>query len=265
MSKNNKKTKNQLNALFGNAASVGMISPQTLTMLSGNLGNLVIAGAAGKDTETIDASEVLLVTVLVDASSSIGSRGLEAAVKAGYNKLLDTFSLSKERDAIMMALWTFQGRAKVIHSYVPVNEAVGLDRSNYRPGGCTALYDTWCDSLAANLAYAQQLRDGGTPVRSVVVVITDGEDVGSKRRPVDCAKLTMDLLASEQFALGFVGVGSDVDFTQVARDMGIPDDCIQVQKNATPKGLRDVFHMVSRSVMRVSQSHVAPGQGGFFQ
>ena len=128
------------------------------------------------------------------------------------------------------------------------------------------LYDAWCDALAANVAYAQQLRDGGTPCRSVVVVITDGEDVGSGRRPVECKQLSQDLLGSEQFILGFVGVGREADFCQVARNMGIPSGCIMVQKNSTPSALRQVFQMVSQSAIRASQGLVKPGvNAGFFQ
>ena len=41
---------NKLKDLFDNAASAGVITPHTSTLLSGNLGAVVIAGAAGKDT-----------------------------------------------------------------------------------------------------------------------------------------------------------------------------------------------------------------------
>ena len=153
----------------------------------------------------------------------------------------------------------------MVHSYLPVSDATRLDQSTYAPCGCTALYDTWCDALAANVAYAEQLRASGTPCRSVVVVITDGEDTSSRRRAGDCARISSDLLASEQFVLAFVGVGNDADFRRVARSMGVPDGCIEVQKKATPAALRRVFQMVSQSTIRASQGLVAPGPAaGFF-
>lgn len=260
-SKNSKALRN----LFDDAVSTGLISRQSSTLLSGNLGPVVVAGAAGRDIEDIEASDVMLVTVLLDASSSIASRGLGKAVREGYNQLLDTFALSRERDSILMALWTFNDSRSVLHSYVPVSEAASLNRRNYRPAGCTALYDTWCEALAANVAYAQRLRESGTPCKSLMVVITDGEDVGSQRSPSDCAALSRDLLATEQFVLAFVGVGSDVDFRSVAQSMGVPERCIEVQSQATPQGLRDLFQMVSQSAIKVSQSRVGPGPNtGFF-
>jgi hypothetical protein len=250
--------------LLSSAQAQGTISAQTTQLLTGNLGAVVIAGAAGKDAEDIVASDVTLVTLLVDASSSICDRGLEDAVREGENMLVDALGVAREKDSILMALWTFNDDIRVVHSYVGLDDVTRLDKKNYAGLGCTRLYDTWCDALAANVAYAQRLRDSGTPCKSVVVVVTDGEDVGSKRRVQDCARLSKDLLASEQFMLAFVGVGT-TDFHAVAKSMGIPDRSVAVQAQATPTAIRKVFQMVSQSAIRASQGLVAPGpNAGFF-
>src|SRR3954466_9994272 len=133
--------------------------------------------------------------------------------------LVDALGQSRERDSILMALWTFNDDLRVVHSYVGLDDVTRLDDKSYAGLGCTRLYDTWCDALTANVAYAQQLRNSGTPCKSVVVIITDGAAVGSKRRAVDCERISRDLLASEQFTLAFVGVGNAVDFTKVAKEM----------------------------------------------
>lgn len=262
---NSKPTIPGLSNLFATAAAAGTLSAQTAQAITGSLGAIVIAGAAGKDAEDIAASDVTLVTLLVDASSSIHGRGLEDAVREGQNMLVDALSQSKERDAILLALWTFNDDLRVVHSYVGLDDVTRLDAKNYQAVGATKLYDTWCDALAANVAYAQRLRDAGTPCKSIAVVITDGEDVGSRRRAADCAALSRDLLASEQFTLAFVGVGSDVDFRAVAKAMGVPDGSVAVQADASPSAMRKVFRMVSQSAIRASQGLVKPGvAGGFF-
>ncbi|MBX3227070.1 MAG: VWA domain-containing protein [Labilithrix sp.] len=251
--------------LFASANASGTLSNQSRRIITGNLGAVVIAGAAGKDNEDILTSDVTLVTLLVDASSSIHQRGLEDAVRAGQNLLVDALACSTASESVLMALWTFNEDVRVVHSYVGVGDATRLDKKTYNAAGSTRLYDTWCDALAANVAYAQQLRDGGTPCRSVVVVITDGEDCGSKRRASDCATLSRDLLASEQFILAFVGVGTDVDFRAVAKAMGVPDGCVTVQAQATPQGMRKVFGLVKQSTIRASQGVIKPGPNtGFF-
>jgi hypothetical protein len=258
-------TPDEAAALIASATTKGVLTQNASSLITGNLGALVLAGAAGKALEDITASDVTLITVLIDASSSIQDRGLAQAVRDGQNALIDAFSGAKERDSMLLACWTFAGSMDVLHSYVPTDEATRLDGKNYRPSGSTRLYDTWCDALAANVAYAQRLRDGGTPARSVVVVVTDGEDVGSTRNAGHCAQLSKDLLASELFTLAFVGVGTDVDFENVAKAMGVPPGCVMVQKDATPSGLRRTFQLVSRSAIRASQGRVQPGvAAGFF-
>lgn len=233
-------------------------------LLSGNLGAVVIAGAAGKAAEDITASDVTLVTLLVDASSSIHDTGLEDAMREGQNAMVDALGDTRERESILMALWTFNHEQRVVHSYVGLDDVTRLDARNYAGLGSTRLYDTWCDALTANVAYSQQLRSSGTPCKSVVVVITDGADCGSKRRALDCARISKDLLASEQFTLAFVGVGSG-DFHAIAREMGVPDGCVAVQAKATPSAIRQVFRMVSQSAIRASQGKIAPGpNAGFF-
>jgi uncharacterized protein YegL len=233
-------------------------------LLSGNLGALVIAGAAGKDAEDITASDVTLVTLLVDASSSIHDRGLEDAVRDGQNGLIDALGDTRERESILMALWTFASEVRVVHSYVGIDDVTRLDKKSYTAYGGTCLYDTWCDALTANVAYAERLRSSGTPCKSIVVVVTDGDDSGSKRSAAECARISKIVLASEQFTLAFVGVGSS-DFHATARAMGVPDGCIAVQAQATPSAIRQVFRMVSQSAIRASQGRIAPGpNAGFF-
>jgi len=254
-----------LTNLFGRATQFGTLSTASSSMLTGNLGSVVVAGAAGMDGEDIEASDVTLFTVLLDMSSSIAYGGLEDAVRRGQNELVDALMAAKNGDDILLAQWTFHHEQNVLHAYVPLDDATRLDANNYNGTGTTHLYDTWCDALAANVAYAQQLRDGGTPCRSVVVVITDGCDVGSVRSAKNCKDLSKDLLASEQFVLAFVGVGDDADFKRVAKDMGVPNDCVLVEKNATAAGMRKVFQMVSQSAIKVSQGSIQPGaQAGFF-
>jgi uncharacterized protein YegL len=250
--------------LLSSAQAAGTISAATSQILTGDLGAVVIAGAAGVALEDIQTSDVTLVTVLIDASSSIHARSLEQAVRDGQNLLVDAFSKAKEKDTVLMALWTFNDEVRVHHAYVPVDDAARLDARSYAGVGGTRLYDTWIEALTANVAYAQRLRDGGTPCKSIVVVITDGEDCGSRARPIDCKKVSQELVASEQFVLAFVGVGDDVDFRSIAKRMGIPEGSIALQKDATPAELRKLFHMVSQSAIRASRSAIAPGGAGFF-
>ncbi len=251
--------------LFAGAQAAGIVGAAGQSVLTGSLGPVVIAGAAGKDAEDITASDVTLVTLLVDASSSIHGYGLEASVREGQNHLVDALSACRERDSMLLSLWTFNDDIRVVHSYVGVDDAAKLDAKTYAGVGGTRLYDAWLDALAANVAYAQRLRDSGTPCKSVVVVVTDGEDSCSRRRYAECARLSKELVASELFTLAFVGVGNGAAFTKVAKNMGVPDGNVLVQKQTTPSAIRALFRLVSQSTIRASQAMVGPGPaGGFF-
>ena len=62
--------------LIASATADGILSQHSANLITGNLGRLVIAGAAGKALEDIVATDVTLITVLIDSSSSIADRGL---------------------------------------------------------------------------------------------------------------------------------------------------------------------------------------------
>ena len=237
--------------------------PLGSSSIGGDLSEIVVAGAAGIDADELTASEVTLVTVLVDASTSISTRGLEDAIVRGYGDLVDAFSKAREKEGLLLALWTFNDEARVVHSYVPIDDATRLDRGNYAALGGTKLYDTFCDALLANVTYADRLRAAGTLTQSILVVLTDGEDCGSRRRVAECRKLAKEALTTEAWQLAFVGVGTDVDFRKVAKSMGFPDGSVAVRENTTPSSIRAIFRMVSQSTIRASQAR--PGtRGGFF-
>jgi Mg-chelatase subunit ChlD len=244
--------------------SSSTFSAFSTSVIGGHLDEIVIAGAAGIDAEELAASEVTLVTILVDASSSIASRGLEDAVVHGYGELLAAFSNAREKEGMLVALWTFNDEARVVHAYVPVDDATRLDRSTYSPVGCTRLYDTFCDALTANVAYADRLRAAGTPTESIVIVITDGEDAGSRRTASDCRDLLRKALATEAWQAAFVGVGTDVDFRNVAKQMGFPATSVAVCEHATPASLRALFRMVSQATLAASMASPGGARGGFF-
>ena len=179
--------------------------------------------------------------------------------------MLEAFEKSKQKDSFLVGMWALN-RTDPYHSYVKVADAVRLDKRNYQPNGMTQLCDRWGEVLSANVAYAQQLRANGTPVRSIAVVITDSYDnASSKFTTRDCAKIAKDLLASEQFILALVGVGNEADFRAMAKDMGLPDGAVLLAA-ATASDMRRIFQLVSQSVIRASQADISASkaQNQFF-
>jgi hypothetical protein len=107
------------------------------------------------------------------------------------------------------------------------------------------------------------LRDTGTPVSNVVVIITDGLDEGSRKyKAGDCVKLIKDVMR-EQFSIVFVGVGNKYDFESVAKDMGIPKGNV-LTVDSTPSEIRKACQMVSQSIIKASQTMIDPSNNNAF-
>lgn len=260
----------EIQAILGEAAAEGVISPSSLQVI--DIDDAVLVGAGGMGIDEIAATEVILMTFVYDDSGSIGYSGLAGSVIVGQNEMVDAIAASKQKDGIMMAQWKLGSNAELVHSYLPIDQAVKLDGSNYDPRSGTALYDAWIDALAANVAYAQKLRSGGIPVRSIAAVITDGMDEHSRKYGIgDCRRINQELLMSEQFVLAFVGVGNDRDdedrFRQVALEMGFPDGSVLTASGSTEQerksAMRKVFGLVSQSAIRNSQK--AGNANSFFE
>ncbi len=261
----NEFSKTNINNLFNEANEEGLLGEASQQILVENINNAVIAGANGKAAEEIDATDVTLVTLVIDNSGSIQFGGLDEAVREGQNALLDTLSQSKQNDSILLAQWKLGVEAELVHSYLPLDEAVRLDTRNYHPNDGTALYDVWMSALASNVAYAQTLAATGTLVNAIALIITDGRDEHSRQHLArDCAELAKDLLASETFHLAFVGVGSKKTFKTVAEEMGFPKGSVLVA-DATASEVRRAINLASQSMVRASQGLIQPGaNSGFF-
>lgn len=262
-----KKSIDEVQLILEEAANEGVISSKALQII--NVNDVVLAGVNGMDIDDIQATDVILMTFIYDDSGSIRFAGLADAVRQGQNEMINAIGSSKQKDNILLAQWKLGSSAELVHSYVPIDQAVKLDHQNYDPNSGTALYDTWIEALAANVAYAQKLRASGTPVKSIVGIITDGQDEGSRKyRIEDCKKINKDLLLSEQFILAFVGVGNNAQdetrFRLIAEDMGFPDGAA-LTAGATATEMRKVFNVFSQSAIRASQKAVsAAAQNSFF-
>ncbi len=249
-----------LNNIFNNATNDGTLSKDTSSLICNNLNDTVLMGCNGMGIDDIESTEVTLITALYDKSSSINYYGLTQAVIDGQNEMIKAIEGSKKKDDIMIAQWLFDHGTSVVHSYLPVEQAVKLNKKNYIPSGSTSLYDMLCEAMSANFAYTELLKGSGTPVQNIVVVITDGEDTSSKRIAGDVKKISTDLLRTEQYILAYAGVGTD-NHNAIAKSIGFPSVIVT---GATASEIRKIFRMMSESIISVSQTKINPNQKNSF-
>ncbi len=252
-----------VNSLFGAAHVEGVLSPTSFQALTGvDLGAQIQAGL-GVSVDDVEASEVVLLSIMPDDSGSIRSAGNEDAVREGHNLVLDAVAASKQRDGILVHTRYLNGQ--VLFPYRPLAQAVRMTHANYDPNKGTPLYDQAVVLLGSVLAKTRELEAAGVVARSITLLITDGGDAHSTRaRARDVAALVADLTRTESHIVAAMGISDgSTDFRKVFREMGIADRWI-LTPGSDPGSIRKAFQVFSQSAVRASQAANFAGLGGGF-
>lgn len=256
--------------LLANAADEGLVSATATAVLSVPDINAQIQAGLGTPPEEVDASEVVVVGIIIDNSGSIGGiDGGEEAVCEGQNTVIDALDESKQKGGILVGTWLIN-EDKPVHPFVALDSTIRLKNGdNYYASGGTPLYRRFVTVAGTVLAKMQEFAEAGVMCRAVLLVVTDGydEDFATTARKkvtaADCARLVKDL--DENMVVLFMGIQDkdpdlrSVDFFEVAREMGIPERCVHTPDN-TKSEIRKAFQLASQSALRASQ-----GAAGFSQ
>jgi hypothetical protein len=254
MSSSNGK-KNDVSELFQAAHQEGVLSPSSLqTLTAVDLGAQIQAGL-GVAVDDVQASEVVLLTMMPDDSGSIRAAGNEKAVSDGHNLVLDALVASKQRDAILAHTRYLNGA--VLFPYRPIDQAIRMSSQNYNAMHGTPLYDQTVVLLGSVIAKAQDFARNGVVARSVTLIITDGADQHSTRCTArNVADLVQDMTATESHIVAAMGIDDGTTgFRNVFREMGIEDRWILTPGN-DPGEIRRAFQVFSQSAVRASQAAV---------
>jgi len=252
--------------LLNNAYDDGNLNKSSLDALTKipDLGQTIQEGL-GIPVDNVKSSEVILLNILVDDSGSISFAGNEQAVRDGHNLLIKALRDSKQQDNIEVINRYLNG--KVLYPYTPLSAVPEMDTGNYDANGGTPLYDETAKLLATVIAKSQDFKNNGIQVRTITLVLTDGEDCHSRINTAsDVAKIVKDMLRSEDHIIAAMGFDNgDCDFQQVFTDMGIPTPWI-LTANSSPSEIRKAFQVFSQSAVRASQNAALFSQtslGGF--
>lgn len=221
-----------------------------MTTVVDTLGPTINAGLGTVVVDDIDASEVIIVTEILDDSSSMHGNAQHA--RDGHNLVVDSLKASKQQAAVLCGVWTLN--RGVLQPYVLLDQAIRLDDQNYRPSGNTPLYDQMALVLTAVAAKIAEFEQGGVTARAITFCTTDGADYGSTTKPREVAAIVKGLLATEQHIIAGVGIDDGgTDFRRVFKEMGLLDDWVLTPGNS-PSEIRRAFAVVSQSAVRASQS-----------
>ncbi len=238
--------------LLEDAHAHGALSAKSLAMLDVvDVGAQIQAGL-GCTIDDVAASEVVLLTMMPDDSSSIAGAGNTDAVRDGHNFVLEALRGSKQSGEVLAHTRYLNGF--VLCPYTALDHAVTMTTQNYDPCLGTPLYDQTTVTLGTVIAKSQELAQAGIAVRTVTLIITDGGDYGSTRcKAADVKAIVDDMLAQENHIVAAMGISDGTtDFKAVFRAMGIPDRWILTPGNSSTE-IRRAFAVFSQSAVRASQ------------
>lgn len=250
----------KIEKLLGDAHGSGALSAKSLATLDVvDVGAQIQAGL-GVTVDDVAASEVVLLTMMPDDSSSIQSAGNTDAVRDGHNYVLDALAGSKQSGEVLAHTRYLNGH--VLCPYTALEHAVKMTRANYNPNLGTPLFDQAAVVLGTVIAKATELAQAGIAVRTVTLIITDGGDFGSTRcKAADIRALVEDMLAQENHIVAAMGISDGTtDFRAVFAAMGIPARWVLTPGNSSSE-IRRAFQVFSQSAVRASQGAALGGFG----
>lgn len=225
-----------------------------------------IQAGLGVDVDDVEASEVVLVSMMPDDSGSIRFSNNSQIMRDGHNEVLRALKATKQKSGILIHNRYLNGN--VLYPYCSLDEAVEMNDSNYNPNEGTPLYDQTLVFLGTVLAKAQEFSDNGVPVRTVSLILTDGADEHSRKATAKQVKSVVeDMIRQETHIIAAMGIDDGrTDFRKVFQEMGIRDEWILTPANNESE-IRKAFQLFSQSAVRASQNAASfskTAMGGFF-
>ena len=204
--------------------------------------------------------------ILLDESGSMNSIWRQAL--DGINETLN--GIRKTQDEYpsqhqYVSIVTFEGNGvrgvKTLRDRIPVENIQNLKDDDYRPGGCTPLYD----AMGLSLNYLQHcVRDEDVVL---VTIITDGYENSSNEYSVHNIKTLVDKLREKGWTFAYIGANQDA--VEVAKGLNIDN---AMNFDATPQGTvmmcldyESARRDFSRQVDQMAKSRKTKSVKGFFK
>ena len=213
------------------------------------------------------AMEQTLYFLAVDESGS--TMGFRPEMSKATQEIVKSLTRSPRADNLMYRMTHFSTGIREIHGWKPLRDCnVGDYANTFLHSGCTDLYDAACEGAESMRIYAEDLAKNRYLANGVLVIITDGCNLGSTYGVNDVRRMFEQLIKGEMLeSLMTILVGVNINSPAVKAEL----DEFQKKagftqfiavEDATEKTMAKVADFISRSV---SSQSSALGTGGASQ
>ncbi|BDI28041.1 hypothetical protein CCAX7_000920 [Capsulimonas corticalis] len=223
-------------------------------------------GYSATRIDNLGATEYTLVSIVVDASSSVA--GFQVELEKTLKGIVQACQYSPRADNLLLRLVEFSGDVRELHGFKMLECCRPADYEKVlHVGGSTSLYDAAENAISATVDYGKQLGVGGFSANAILFVITDGGDNTSKHTAQGVRDAMARAVSDEYVEMALsVLIGVNVRDKQVSQDLqrayqdGGFSQYIEMA-SANAQTLATLAEFVSRSISMQSQalgSGVAP-------
>lgn len=169
--------------------------------------------------------------IILDESGSM-FRVMNQAID-GVNETIQSIRAAQktnDNQEHFVTIVTFNDEVNTIHNIVPVDNVSDLTENDYRPNGCTALYDAIGTSLT------ELMKNVSEADRVLVTIVTDGMENSSKEYDGHTIKSMIEQLKKKSWIFTYIGANHNVE--EVAESISITNNMVF---EATESGTSRMF------------------------
>jgi len=206
--------------------------------------------------DDIQTDETINAVFIIDTSYSVQS--YVKVLNSAFNDFTHTMQKSHIAERLFVSIIEFNDKISVTSGFQPIANIKQADFSK-KIGGSTALYDAVLTGMKNAVDYRTNLENSGVECKTLMFVITDGEDNNSKNPPRSVKKMITDLKNDERSAFSFTsilfGVGDQANFSHAQQEMGIEH---LAKIGTSGDEMKKMIGFISQSISSVSAGQMPP-------
>ncbi len=201
--------------------------------------------------DEIQVDETINAVFVVDVSPSISS--YVQHLNHAFSDFVSTMQKSHVADKLLVSVVEFSDKVSVRTGFQPIAQLQSID---FTPQGSgTALYDATLKGLENAVAYRKNLESSGVMAKTLLFVITDGEDNSSKVLAKKVKAEMQAVISNEKNAFSFVSVffwvGNSNSFEKAQKDMGIQH---LAQVGLSGDEIKKMIGFISQSISKTANN-----------